>query len=153
MRSYKPENIFGEDGKISQELKELAPTGNARMSANPVTNGGLVTQTLNMPDFKKFAYKLTRAGSDMAPSMNVFAEFLTQIMKDNMTNFRVFGPDETESNKLSKIYEAGKKVWMGELMEYDKDGGNLAREGRVIEMLSEHACEGMYTKGHFATPD
>lgn len=144
MRSYKPEKIFGKDGKIAPELKDLAPTGNARMSANPVTNGGLLTQALNMPDFRDFAYKLTKAGADMAPSMNVFAEFLTQIMKNNMKTFRVFGPDETESNKLGKIYEAGKKVWMGEMFEYDNDGGNLAREGRVIEMLSEHACEGMY---------
>jgi len=141
MRSYKPQELF-KDGKLIPELRELAPEGVRRMSANPVANGGVLHKPLRMPDFKDFAYDLKKAGVDMAPSMNVFAKFLTAIVKNNMNSFRIFGPDETESNKLSDVYSVTQKVWMGEYFEEDKDGGNLAPSGRVIEMLSEHACEG-----------
>jgi xylulose-5-phosphate/fructose-6-phosphate phosphoketolase len=142
MRSYKPEKYFGKDGKLIPELRALPPTGNSRMSANPVGNGGLLRKPLIMPDFRKYALPDINPGISNLPSMSNMAMFLRDIVAGNMTNFRVFGPDETESNKLGEIYKAGKKVWMGEYFEEDKDGGNLALEGRVMEMLSEHTCEG-----------
>jgi xylulose-5-phosphate/fructose-6-phosphate phosphoketolase len=142
MRSYKPEDVFDESGKLISELKDLAPVGNARMSANPVGNGGILRKPLNMPDFRKYALNDITPGVSSLPSMSNMSSFLRDVVARNMTNFRVFGPDETESNKLGKVYEAGKKVWMGEYFEEDSDGGNLAMEGRVMEMLSEHTCEG-----------
>ncbi|TAQ83223.1 hypothetical protein B7494_g8454 [Chlorociboria aeruginascens] len=142
MRSYKPEEVFTEDGKLLPELRELPPTGNSRMSANPVGNGGLLRKPLIMPDFRKYGFSDINPGISNLPSMSNMAKFLRDIIAGNMHNFRVFGPDETESNKLGEIYNAGKKVWMGEYFEEDKDGGNLAFEGRVMEILSEHTCEG-----------
>ena len=142
MKGYKPDELFTKDGKLIEELSALAPQGTRRMSANPVTNGGVLHEPLQMPDFKEYKYELKKSGSDMAPSMNIFANFLTEIMKINPTSFRLFGPDETQSNKLDAVYKVTPKVWMAEYLDYDKDGGNLAPQGRVIEMLSEHACEG-----------
>ena len=143
LRGYKPEELFTKDGQLIDELKELPPKGTRRMTANPVTNGGLLHHPLDMPDYRNFKYDLKKAGAEMAPSMNIFADFLTEIVRNNPKTFRMFGPDETQSNKLDAIYKVGPKVWMGEYFDYDKDGGNLAPAGRVIEMLSEHACEGM----------
>jgi len=142
MRSYKPEELFTKDGKLIPELRALAPEGTRRMSANPVTNGGVLHQPLSMPDFKKYAFPLKKGGAEMAPSMNIFAAFLRDIIKQNMETFRLFGPDETQSNKLDTVYEVSGKQWVAEYLDYDKDGGNLSTAGRVIEMLSEHACEG-----------
>ncbi|KAF8865256.1 D-xylulose 5-phosphate/D-fructose 6-phosphate phosphoketolase [Acephala macrosclerotiorum] len=142
MKSYKPEEVFDKEGKLIPELKELAPVGNARMSANPVGNGGLLRKPLDMPDFRKYALPEIRPGISNLPSMSNMAKFLRDVVAKNMTNFRVFGPDETESNKLGEIYKAGKKVWMADYFEEDLDGGNLAMEGRVMEMLSEHTVEG-----------
>jgi xylulose-5-phosphate/fructose-6-phosphate phosphoketolase len=142
MKSYKPEEIFDKEGKLIPELKELAPTGNARMSANPVGNGGLLRKPLDMPDFRKYALPNINPGISNLPSMSNMAKLLRDVVAKNMTNFRVFGPDETESNKLGEIYKAGKKVWMADYFEEDQDGGNLAMEGRVMEMLSEHTVEG-----------
>ena len=144
MRGYHPEKLFDDKGRLRPDLKELCPSGNRRMSANPITNGGSLRKKLRMPDFRDYAYKLKKAGNDMAPSMNIFAALLRDIIERNQDQFRVFGPDETESNKLGEIYKAGKKVWMAEYFEEDSDGGNLAYSGRVIEMLSEHQCEGFY---------
>ncbi|KAK3376665.1 D-xylulose 5-phosphate/D-fructose 6-phosphate phosphoketolase-like protein [Lasiosphaeria ovina] len=141
MRSYEPERLFA-NGKISPELKALCPTGNARMSANPVGNGGIIRKPLKMPDFRNYAIRVEKSASTMDASMSNMALFLRDIMAQNPTNFRLFGPDETESNKLANVYQAGKKVWMGEYFEEDQDGGNLAMEGRVMEILSEHTCEG-----------
>jgi len=142
MRSYKPDEVFDKEGKLIPELKALAPTGTARMSANPVGNGGALRKPLHMPDFRKYALGDIQPGISNLPSMSNMAKFLRDVVAKNLTNFRVFGPDETESNKLGEIYKAGKKVWMGEYFEEDEDGGNLALEGRVMEMLSEHTCEG-----------
>ncbi|KAK9386685.1 XFP N-terminal domain-containing protein [Lipomyces mesembrius] len=142
MRGYEPEKFFDESGKLIPELKELAPQGNRRMSANPVANGGLLKKPLHMPDFRNYGIEVHRSGTTDAPSMSNMAIFLRDIIAANQTNFRVFGPDETESNKLGAIYQAGKKVWMGEYFEEDADGGNLSFSGRVMEMLSEHTCEG-----------
>ena len=143
MRSYEPDRLFGKDGRISAELKAaICPTGNRRMSANPVGNGGVLRKPLKMPDFKDYAIKVDKPGVTMDASMTNMATFLRDVIAKNQTNFRLFGPDETESNKLAKVYEAGPKVWMGEYFEEDANGGNLSPAGRVMEMLSEHTCEG-----------
>ena len=142
MRGYKPDELFTKEGKLIPELKELPPKGTQRMSANPIANGGLLREPLNLAKFQDFAYKVDKPGVTSGPSMNVLAEFLTEIVKDNQTNFRVMGPDETESNKLSAIYSAGKKVWVNGYLPEDEDGGNLNPKGRVMEMLSEHTVEG-----------
>ncbi|KAG9582535.1 D-xylulose 5-phosphate/D-fructose 6-phosphate phosphoketolase, partial [Aureobasidium melanogenum] len=149
MRSYEPEKLF-KDGKFIDELREIAPKGNRRMSANPVTNGGLLRANLRIPDFKKFAQKVNKPAAEQAPSMNLFAEFLTQVVKANPTNFRLFGPDETQSNKLGAVYDVTKKVWMADYFEEDKDDGNLAPSGRVMEILSEHTVEG-WLEGYLLT--
>jgi xylulose-5-phosphate/fructose-6-phosphate phosphoketolase len=141
MRSYEPEKHFGKDGALIQELQELAPSGNRRMSANPVTNGGALRRKLHVPDFREYATEVEVGGTNKLGSMANFAKFLRDVIGTNQDQFRLFGPDETESNKLSAVYEAGKKVWLGDYFEEDQDGGNLAFEGRVMEMLSEHTIE------------
>ena len=141
LKSYKPEKLFNEDGSLVSELKELAPKGNRRMSANPVANGGILRRKLHLPDWRDYAVAVKKNGVEMASGMLEFAKFLRDIVARNQEHFRVFGPDETESNKMGIIYEAGKKVWMGEYFEEDADGGNLAYSGRVMEILSEHTCE------------
>ena len=141
MRSYQPDKLF-KDGKLIPELKELAPKGQLRMSANPVANGGVIRKPLVMPNFEDYAIEVKNGGTSSGPSMGVFAKFLRDITAKNMKNFRLFGPDETESNKLGAVYEVGKKVWNAEYFEEDEDGGNLAYEGRVMEILSEHTVEG-----------
>ncbi|KAI5859769.1 D-xylulose 5-phosphate/D-fructose 6-phosphate phosphoketolase [Durotheca rogersii] len=142
MRAYEPERIFGEEGRISDELKALCPTGNRRMSANPVANGGVLSKPLVMPDFRDYAINVVNSGATVDASMANFAKFLRDIIRNNPHNFRLMGPDETESNKLAAVYEAGKKVWLGDYFEEDGDGGNLSPFGRVMEILSEHTCEG-----------
>lgn len=141
MRSYEPEKLF-KDGKLLPELKALAPEGNYRMSANPIANGGVIRKPLKMPNFQDYALEVKKGGVSMMPSMGNFAKFLRDITAQNMKNFRLFGPDETESNKLGAVYEVGKKVWNADYFEEDADGGNLAFEGRVMEILSEHTVEG-----------
>jgi len=142
MKSYGPERVFDKNGTLIPELKSLCPEGNRRMSANPVGNGGLLTKPLKMPDFKNYAIAVEKPGVTTEASMRNMSLFLRDIIANNQNNFRLFGPDETESNKLGEVYQAGKKVWMGEYFEEDADGGNLAHAGRVMEMLSEHTCEG-----------
>lgn len=141
MKSYKPEELFP-NGTFIQELKELAPVGHRRMSANPVSNGGSLRKPLQMPDFRDYALEVQKAGATAGPSMNHFAEFLRDIAARNMETFRLFGPDETQSNKLDAVYEVGKKVWMAEYLPEDQDGANMAHAGRVMEILSEHTVEG-----------
>jgi xylulose-5-phosphate/fructose-6-phosphate phosphoketolase len=142
MRSYKPEERFDEQGRLIPELKALAPKGNLRMSANPLANGGLLRRPLDMPDFRKFAVDIKKPGGTVVGNVPTLGNFLRQVMRLNMQNFRVFGPDETQSNKLEAIYDVAKKVWLGEYFPEDADGGELAPEGRVMEMLSEHTVEG-----------
>jgi xylulose-5-phosphate/fructose-6-phosphate phosphoketolase len=120
----------------------LAPTGARRMSANPIANGGLVRKPLRMPDFRDYAVEVSEHGVATAENTRVLGGFLRDVMRENMTSFRVFGPDETASNRLSAIYEATKKVWMEAMKPEDADGGELSRDGRVMEMLSEHTLEG-----------
>jgi xylulose-5-phosphate/fructose-6-phosphate phosphoketolase len=143
MRSCKPEELFDENGSIVAELKELTPSGNRRMGANPHANGGLLKKTLRLPDFRDYGIKLDRAGQVEAENTRPLGAFLRDVMKANMNTFRVFGPDENSSNKLDAIYEVSKKLWLAETFPEDNDGGQLATDGRVIEMLSEHTLEGM----------
>lgn len=142
MRSYEPDRLWDKEGRPDPRFKKLCPDGNRRMSANPVTNGGQLKKPLKMPNFRDYALAVERPACELKPSMSNMSIFLRDIIAKNMHNFRLFGPDETESNKLGGVYKAGKKVWMGEYFEEDANGGNLAMEGRVMEMLSEHTCEG-----------
>ena len=142
LRGYKPEQRFNDKGRLIPELKELAPKGNRRMSANPVANGGLLRRPLDMPDFREFAVEVKKAGETVAGNVPTLGNFLREVMRLNMQNFRVFGPDETQSNKLGSIYDVAKKVWLGEYFPEDADGGELDFQGRVMEMLSEHTVEG-----------
>jgi xylulose-5-phosphate/fructose-6-phosphate phosphoketolase len=143
MHSYKPEELFDEQGTLISELRELAPVGNRRMGANPHANGGLIRKTLRLPDFRNYACKFENPGQVEAANTKPLGMFLRDVMKLNMNSFRVFGPDENTSNKLDAVYEASKKFWIAEYFPEDSDGGELSTDGRVIEMLSEHTLEGM----------
>jgi xylulose-5-phosphate/fructose-6-phosphate phosphoketolase len=142
MRSYKPEELFDQAGRLIPELQALAPTGARRMSANPVANGGLLRKPLDMPDFRSSGVEVKKAGATLAGNVPTLGNFLREVMRLNMDRFRIFGPDETQSNKLDAVYEVAKKVWLGEYFPEDEDGGELAPVGRVMEMLSEHTVEG-----------
>ena len=142
LHGYKPEELFDESGRLVPELKTLAPKGNRRMSANPIANGGLVRKPLDMPDFRSFGVEVKKPGATLAGNVPTLGNFLREVMRQNMDRFRVFGPDETQSNRLEAIYEVGKKVWLGEYFPEDADGGELAPNGRVMEILSEHTVEG-----------
>jgi xylulose-5-phosphate/fructose-6-phosphate phosphoketolase len=143
MRAQKPEELFDKDGKIIPELKELAPTGTRRMSANPHANGGILKRNLRMPDFCDYAVKVDAPGTVELENVPPLGKLLRDVMKFNMNNFRVFGPDETTSNKLQAVYEVSKKFWIADYFPEDADGSELATDGRVVEMLSEHTMEGM----------
>jgi xylulose-5-phosphate/fructose-6-phosphate phosphoketolase len=150
MRSYKPEELFDESGGLVPELQELAPTGDHRMSANPVANGGLLRKPLRMPDFRDYAVEASKPGITTAENTRVLGGFLRDVMRQNMTNFRLFGPDETASNRLDAVYEVTQKLWMEAKKPEDADGGELSRDGRVMEMLSEHTLEG-WLEGYLLT--
>jgi xylulose-5-phosphate/fructose-6-phosphate phosphoketolase len=143
MRAQRPEELFGSEGKLVREVRELAPTGNRRMGANPHANGGLLKKPLRMPDFRAYALKVEKPGVTEAENTRPLGAFLRDVMKANMDRFRVFGPDENTSNKLHDIYEVSKKFWIAEYFPEDADGGELSTDGRVMEMLSEHTMEGM----------
>jgi xylulose-5-phosphate/fructose-6-phosphate phosphoketolase len=142
LRSYRPEELFDAGGRLVPELRELAPKGSRRMSANPHANGGLLRRDLRLPDFRQYAVDVPAAGAIRHENTRPLGEFLRDVMGNNMTNFRVFGPDETASNRLQAIFEVSKKTWMADLLPEDADGGELARDGRVMEMLSEHTLLG-----------
>ena len=144
LRSYKPEELFEESGRLKTELRELPPAGARRMSANPHANGGLLREPLRLPDFRSYAVEVKKPGVADAKPTNVLAHYLADVMRRNMRNFRVFGPDETASNQLQAIYEASKKTWLAEYKPEDADGGELSLDGRVMEMLSEHTLEGWF---------
>ncbi len=150
LRSYKPEELFEESGRLKPELKELAPTGTRRMSANPHANGGLLRKALRLPDFRSYAITVDKPGQTAAENTRPLGKFLRDVMRQNPTNFRVFGPDENTSNKLDAIYEASKKLWLADYLPEDADGGELATDGRVLEMLSEHTLEGWH-EGYLLT--
>jgi xylulose-5-phosphate/fructose-6-phosphate phosphoketolase len=142
MRSYAPETLFDASGALRPELKALSPTARRRMSANPHANGGLLRRALKLPDFRDYAVDVPQAGKVLHENTRPLGEFLRDVMRLNMTNFRVFGPDETASNRLHAVYAASRKAWMADLLPEDADGGELARDGRVMEMLSEHTLVG-----------
>ncbi len=150
MRSYWPDELFDATGRLIPSLKELAPAGSRRLSANPVTNGGSIRKALLLPDFRKYAVELREPGTLMAENTGVLAVFLRDVMARNMSSFRIFGPDETASNRLNAVFEASPKTWMLEIKPEDADGGFLSPEGRVMEMLSEHTLEG-WLEGYVLT--
>jgi xylulose-5-phosphate/fructose-6-phosphate phosphoketolase len=150
LRSYKPEELFDASGAIRPELKALAPKGRRRMSANPHANGGLLRKALTLPDFRNYAVRVPHPGQVLYENTKPLGEFLRDILRKNPTSFRVFGPDETASNRLQAIYEASKKAWLADLLPEDADGGELAPDGRVMEMLSEHTLIG-WLEGYLLT--
>ncbi len=150
MKSYRPEELFDEKGKLIAELKEMAPCGHKRISANRHANGGKLRKPLDLPNFRDYAVPVDKPGQIEVSSTFTMAHYLRDVIKKNMTNFRVFGPDETASNKLDTIYEASGKVWMAEIKPEDADGGYLTPDGRVMEMLSEHTLEG-WLEGYLLT--
>jgi xylulose-5-phosphate/fructose-6-phosphate phosphoketolase len=149
MKSYKPEELFDETGKLAPELAELAPSGTRRMGANPHANGGLLLRELAMPDFRDYATAVTRPGTEIAEATRVLGHLLRDIMKLNAAaqNFRVFGPDETASNRLEALYEVTDKIFMEPTLPTDEF---LSPNGRVVEVLSEHMCQG-WLEGYLLT--
>ncbi|MGB3297684.1 MAG: phosphoketolase family protein [Phormidesmis sp.] len=150
MRSYRPEELFDENGTLIPELREMTPKGDRRMSANPHANGGRLRKALKMPDFRDYAVTLGKPGNAEAENTRVMGKFLRDVMANNMTSFRLFGPDETASNRLDNVYEATKKTWMADYIADDLDGTQLSPDGRVMEMLSEHTLEG-WLEGYLLT--
>ena len=150
MQSYRPEDLFDANGTLRPEIKALAPRGNRRMSANPRANGGLLRKELALPDFRKYAVDVTTPGGVQYENTKPLGEYLRDVMKNNMTTFRLFGPDETASNRLQAVYEASRKTWMADLLPEDADGGELSPDGRVMEMLSEHTLLG-WLEGYLLT--
>ena len=150
LRSYKVDELFDSNGTLLPELKALAPTGLRRMSANLHANGGRLRKALRMPDFRDYGIDVSKPGTTTAENTRPLGKFLRDIMRDNMQNFRVFGPDENTSNKLDDIYEVSKKTWLADYLPEDADGGQLALDGRVMEMLSEHTLEG-WLEGYLLT--
>jgi xylulose-5-phosphate/fructose-6-phosphate phosphoketolase len=143
MRDQRPEELFDSNGRLIRELKELAPSGTRRMSANPHANGGRLRKALRLPDFRSYALNVEKPAQIEAENTRPLGAFLRDVMKSNMDRFRVFGPDENTSNKLQDIYQVSKKFWIAEFFPEDMDGSELSTDGRVIEMLSEHTMEGM----------
>ena len=142
LKSYKPDELFHEDGRLREALQALAPKGTRRMSANPVTNGGSLRRVLRLPDLEQYAVTINAPGVAQHENTRPLGEFLRDILRMNPENFRVFGPDETASNKLDAVFEASPKTWLAAKLPEDHDGGYLSPEGRVMEMLSEHTLEG-----------
>jgi xylulose-5-phosphate/fructose-6-phosphate phosphoketolase len=149
MKSYRPHELFDHDGKFREELAALAPRGHRRMGMNPHANGGELLQPLSMPRFQDYAVAVAAPGGLVAESTRIFAKFLRDVMKFNLdkSNFRLFGPDETTSNRLEAVYEASGKEWMAAVEAVDTD---LSVDGRVMEVLSEHLCEG-WLEGYLLT--
>jgi xylulose-5-phosphate/fructose-6-phosphate phosphoketolase len=142
MRSLKPEELFDAHGRLLPELADIMPSGRRRMSASPHANAEL-RKKLRLPDFRDYAIKIERPGIVEVENVPPLGRFLRDVMKWNMDSFRVFAPDENTSNKLDAIYQASKKFWIAESFPEDRDGTELASDGRVVEMLSEHTMEGM----------
>lgn len=149
MKSYAPEQLFDEEGALRSELAALAPEGLSRMSANPHTNGGLLLRELSMPDFRDYAVTVPQPGRVEAESTRIMGYLLRDVMKLNerTRNFRVMGPDETNSNRLGALFEVTDRTWMAERL---PDDDHLAPNGRVMEILSEHTCQG-WLEGYLLT--
>jgi xylulose-5-phosphate/fructose-6-phosphate phosphoketolase len=149
MKSYRPEELFDANGRLKPELEELAPAGNRRMGANPHANGGLLMKDLRLPDFQDYAVEVPSPGASTAESTRVMGKFLRDVMKRNLEtkNFRLFSPDENNSNRWDDVLEVTKRAWNAEILPYDD---KLAPDGRVMEMLSEHQCQG-WLEGYLLT--
>ncbi len=150
MRSYKPEELFDANGTLLPEIKAMAPTGDKRLGSTPYANGGLLLRDLHMPDFRQYGVELEHPAAIEIANTAPLGAFLRDVMRNNMTNFRVFGPDENTSNKLGAIYEVSKKFWIADFLPEDLDGGELSPDGRVMEMLSEHTLQG-WLEGYLLT--
>ncbi|MFH1283350.1 MAG: phosphoketolase family protein [bacterium] len=149
LKSYKPEELFDAQGALRTELAELAPTGIRRMGANPHANGGALLKDLRLPDFRTYAVEFTQPGSVLKEAPRVMGGFLRDVMKMNskQKNFRVVGPDEVNSNRLGALFEVTNRTWLGEILPEDD---HLAPDGRVMEILSEHTCQG-WLEGYILT--
>jgi xylulose-5-phosphate/fructose-6-phosphate phosphoketolase len=153
MKSYRPEELFDRTGRLVAELAELAPKGQRRMGANPHANGGVLLRDLRMPDFRDYAVAVPRPGAVTAEPTRVMGKLLRDVMKLNADsrNFRIVGPDETASNRLSAVFEATERTWnAARLPEDDDPDAHLAIDGRVMEILSEHTCQG-WLEGYLLT--
>jgi xylulose-5-phosphate/fructose-6-phosphate phosphoketolase len=149
MKSYEPEKLFDADGHLVRELEALAPKGERRMGANPHANGGLLKRELKLPDFREFAVNVPCPGGSVAEATRELGKLLRDVVKLNAQarNFRIMGPDETSSNRLDAVFEVTERVWMEGIEPYDV---HLAHEGRVMEVLSEHLCQG-WLEGYLLT--
>ncbi|MGZ5454703.1 MAG: phosphoketolase family protein, partial [Candidatus Aminicenantales bacterium] len=149
MKSYKPEELFDAAGRLRPEIADLAPKGERRMGANPHANGGLLLKDLKMPDFESYAVAVPKPGKVRGEATRVLGSFLRDVMKLNLEarNFRLFGPDETASNRLEAVYQVTDKTWLEEKLPTDE---HLAPDGRVMEVLSEHQCQG-WLEGYLLT--
>jgi xylulose-5-phosphate/fructose-6-phosphate phosphoketolase len=147
LRSYRPEELFDDTGRLRAELRALAPTGHRRMSANPHANGGLLLHDLDLPDFRDYAVEVPQPGSQTHEATRVLGTFLRDVIAANPDRFRLMGPDETASNRLDAVFRATDKVWLSETLPVDE---HLAPTGRVMEVLSEHLCQG-WLEGYLLT--
>lgn len=149
LKSYRPQELFDDQGKLFEELADLAPTGHRRMGSNPHANGGALLQPLSMPHIADHAVAVSQPGAVDAEATRVLGTFLRDVMKFNLNaaNFRIFGPDETASNRLDDVYDVTGKAWMAEMQEGDN---HLSGDGRVMEVLSEHLCQG-WLEGYLLT--
>ncbi|WP_311258993.1 phosphoketolase family protein [Microbacterium sp. WCS2018Hpa-9] len=147
LRSYRPEELFDESGAPMPLISDLAPSGDLRMSANPVANGGVLRRDLVLPDFRDYAVDVPSPGATVNGATRVLGRWLTDVIRSNPDNFRIFGPDETASNRLGAVLEVTDKQWNADYLPSDE---HLARAGRVVEMLSEHQCEG-WLEGYLLT--
>jgi xylulose-5-phosphate/fructose-6-phosphate phosphoketolase len=147
LRSYHPEELFGSSGALVEEVAQLAPRDYRRMSANPHANGGLLLRELRLPEFQDYAVAVPRPGAEESEPTRVLGGWLRDVIRANPSNFRLFGPDETESNRLGTVYEVTNKAFEGEIVPGDN---HLAPDGRVVEVLSEHMCQG-WLEGYLLT--
>jgi xylulose-5-phosphate/fructose-6-phosphate phosphoketolase len=150
LQSYRPQELFDERGSLIPELQKLPPTGPRRMSANPHANGGTLRKPLDLPNFKDYAVAIDGPGTSKTSPTETLGKFLRDVMRRNMGNFRVFSPDENASNRLQDIYQVSKKMWLAAYKPEDQDGTDIAPDGRVMEMLSEHTLEG-WLEGYLLT--
>ncbi len=150
MRSYRPEELFDSSGRLIEKLRALPPKGNRRLSANPAANGGLLRKALKLPDFRDYAVPVEQPGKTQVENTRLMGRFLKDVIAANPESFRLFGPDETLSNRLGEVFEATDRAWMGDYLPEDEDGGFLSPTGRVMEMLSEHTLQG-WLEGYLLT--